>query len=152
ATRWIGSSNAARGSTSHKDSITACVRVPGAPGGRHQETRTFRTTTRSLLALRDWLGALGGSGGGNGRGVLEAGVPPARDDLEPWLLNAHHLKAVPGCKTDVKDAEWICQLVEHGLVRASFVPPRNIRELRDLTRHRKAVIQERTREVQRLDK
>jgi transposase len=74
------------------------------------------------------------------------------DDFEPWLLNAHHLKAVPGRKTDVKDAEWICQLVEHGLVRASFVPPRDIRELRDLTRYRKALIQERTREGQRLDK
>ncbi len=74
------------------------------------------------------------------------------DDFECWLLNAHHLKAVPGRKTDMKDAEWICQLIEHGLVRASFVPPREIRELRDLTRYRKALIQERTREVQRLDK
>jgi hypothetical protein len=55
------------------------------------------------------------------------------NDFEPWLLNAHHLKAVPGRKTDVNDAEWIGQLVEHGLVRASFVPPREIRELRDLT-------------------
>jgi transposase len=74
------------------------------------------------------------------------------EEFDPWLLNAHHLETVPGRKTDVKDAEWICQLVEHGLVRASFVPPRNIRELRDLTRYRKALIQERTREIQRLDK
>jgi transposase len=74
------------------------------------------------------------------------------DDFELWLLNARHLKNVPGRKTDVKDAEWICQLVEHGLVRPSFVPPKEIRELRNLTRYRKALIEERTREVQRLDK
>ena len=58
------------------------------------------------------------------------------DDFELWLLNARHLKNVPGRKTDVKDAEWICQLVEHGLVRPSFVPPKEIRELRNLTRYR----------------
>jgi transposase len=74
------------------------------------------------------------------------------DDLECWLLNAHHLRNVPGRKTDISDAAWICQLVEHGLVRPSFVPPRPIRQLRDLTRYRKVVIQERTREVQRLEK
>jgi len=74
------------------------------------------------------------------------------DDFELWLLNARHLKNVPGRKTDVKDAEWICQLVEHGLVRPSFVPPKEIRELRNLTRYRKAQIEERTREVQRLEK
>ena len=74
------------------------------------------------------------------------------DDFQLWLLNARHLKNVPGRKTDVKDAEWICQLVEHGLVRPSFVPPKEIRELRNLTRYRKAQIEERTREVQRLEK
>jgi transposase len=74
------------------------------------------------------------------------------DDFEVWLLNAVHLKHVPGRKTDVADAAWICQLVEHGLVRASFVPPRPIRELRDLARYRKALIQVRTREAQRLHK
>ena len=68
------------------------------------------------------------------------------------LLNARHLKNVPGRKTDVKDAEWIAQLVEHGLVCPSFVPPEPIRELRNLTRYRKAQIEERTREAQRLDK
>jgi len=138
----------------HKDSITACVRVPGELGRRHQETRTFGTTTQSLLALRDWLAACGvtvvgmESTGAYWKPVyylLEA-------DFTPWLLNAHHLKAVPGRKTDVKDAEWIGQLVEHGLVRPSFVPPPDIRELRDLTRYRKALIEERTREGQRLDK
>ena len=62
------------------------------------------------------------------------------DEFETWLLNAQHLRNVPGRKTDVKDAAWICQLVEHGLVRPSFVPPKPIRELRDLTRYRKTLI------------
>ncbi len=66
-------------------------------------------------------------------------------EFECWLLSAQHLRNVPGRKTDVKDAEWIAQLVEHGLVRPSFVPPKPIRELRDLTRYRKALTQERTR-------
>jgi len=74
------------------------------------------------------------------------------DATECWLLNARHLRNVPGKKTDVLDAEWICRLIEHGLVRPSFVPPRPIRELRDLTRYRKAQIEERGREAQRLDK
>jgi transposase len=74
------------------------------------------------------------------------------DDFELWLLNARHLKNVPGRKTDVQDAAWICQLVEHGLVRPSFVPPKEIRELRNLPRYRKAQIEERTREIQRLEK
>jgi transposase len=71
-------------------------------------------------------------------------------DMECWLLNARHMKAVPGRKTDVKDAEWIAKLVEHGLVRPSFVPPKPIRELRDLTRYRTDVVRERAREAQRL--
>ncbi|MGI0131047.1 MAG: IS110 family transposase, partial [Thermoplasmata archaeon] len=74
------------------------------------------------------------------------------DEFECWLLNARHLKAVPGRKTDVADSAWIAQLVEHGLVRPSFVPPKEIRDLRDLTRYRKVQIQERSREAQRLDK
>jgi transposase len=74
------------------------------------------------------------------------------DAFEVWLLNAQHLKNVPGRKTDVADSVWICQLVEHGLVRPSFVPPKPIRALRDLTRYRKALLAERTREVQRLHK
>lgn len=138
----------------HKDSVTACVRVPGTHGGRHQEIPTFGTTTRSLLALRDWLAAFGVTVVGmESTGVYWKPVYGLlEDDFEPWLLNAHHLKAVPGRKTDIKDAEWVCQLIEHGRVRPSFVPPRDIRELRDLTRYRKALIHERTREAQRLDK
>ena len=74
------------------------------------------------------------------------------DRFECWLLNAHHLRNVPGRKTDVKDSEWICQLVQHGLVRPSFVPPPEIRRLRDLTRLRKAQSNERARSIQRLEK
>ncbi len=74
------------------------------------------------------------------------------DRFECWLLNAHHLRNVPGRKTDVKDSEWICQLVQHGLVRPSFVPPPEIRRLRDLTRLRTAQSNERARTIQRLEK
>ncbi len=70
------------------------------------------------------------------------------DAFECWLLNAQHLRNVPGRKTDVADATWICQLLEHGLVRPSFVPPKEIRDLRDLTRYRKVLINERGREAQ----
>ena len=138
----------------HKDTVVACVRVPAADGSRSQQTRTFGTTTEQLLVLLDWLRswevALVGmeSTGVYWRPVFYL----LEDHVECWLLNAQHLRNVPGRKTDVKDAEWICQLVEHGLVRPSFVPPRDIRELRDLTRYRKAQIEERTRETQRLEK
>lgn len=138
----------------HKKSVTACVRVPGKGGRRHKETQTFTTTTRGLLQLRDWLAR---------HGVTLLGMESTgsywkpvyfllEEDFECWLLNARHLKNVPGRKTDVRDAEWIAELVEHGLVRPSFVPPKPIRGLRDLTRYRKSVIHERTREVQRLEK
>ena len=90
------------------------------------------------------------------KGSNRASVRPyyslLEDEFETWLLNAQHLRNVPGRKTDVKDAAWICQLLEHGLVRPSFVPPKPIRELRDLTRYRKTLIKERGREVQRLHK
>ncbi len=138
----------------HKDSVAACVRMPGPDGRRAQETRTFGTTTVELLALRDWLVACGVSlVGMESTGIYWRPVYYVLEDtLQCWLLNARHLRNVPGRKTDMKDAEWICQLVEHGLVRPSFVPPRPIRELRNLTRYRKAQIEERGREVQRLDK
>lgn len=138
----------------HKDVIVACVRVPGTGGGRRQETRSFQTTTAALLTLLDWLRSYGVTlVGMESTGVYWRPIYYLLEDhMECWLLNAQHLRNVPGRKTDVKDAEWICQLVEHGLVRASFVPPREIRELRDLVRYRKTQIEERTREVQRLEK
>jgi transposase len=138
----------------HKDSLTACVRVPDGAGGRRQETHAFRTTTSGLLALADWLRSFAVTVVGmESTGVYWRAVYfLLEDEFECWLLNARHLRNVPGRKSDVQDAEWICQLVEHGLVRPSFVPPRPLRELRDLVRYRKAKIQERTREVQRLEK
>jgi transposase len=138
----------------HKDSITACVRVPGEDGERLQQTRSFATTTQGLLVLLDWLRSYRVTlVGMESTGVYWRPVFYLLEDhMECWLLNARHLRNVPGRKTDVMDAEWICQLVEHGLVRPSFVPPRDIRELRDLTRYREAQIEERTREIQRLDR
>ena len=138
----------------HKDTVVACVRVPARGGGREQCIQTFGTTTVQLLALRDWLVAQGVTRVGmESTGVYWKPVYYVLEDaLECWLLNARHLHNVPGRKTDVADAAWICQLVEHGLVRPSFVPPKPIRELRNLTRYRKAQIEERTREAQRLDK
>jgi transposase len=138
----------------HKDSVVACVRVPDGERGRRVETQTFSTTTTGLLLLGEWLASFA---------VTRVGMESTgcywkpvwhvlEDQVECWLLNAAHMRNVPGRKTDVADAAWICQLVEHGLVRPSFVPPRPIRELRDLTRYRKTQIQERGREVQRLDK
>jgi transposase len=138
----------------HKDTVVACVRVPAPGGGRQQVVQTFNTTTPALLTLRDWLAAHGVTVVGmESTGVYWKPVYYLLEDAcQCWLLNARHLRNVPGRKTDVADAVWIAQLVEHGLVRPSFVPPKPIRELRNLTRYRKAQIEERTREAQRRDK
>jgi len=141
----------------HKDEIVACARIadPGVSGGRRVELHTFGTTTSELLALRDWLTGLGVTRVGmESTGVFWKAPFHILEDVigECWLLNARHLHNVPGRKTDVADAAWIAELVEYGLVRPSFVPPAPIRELRALTRYRKSQIEERTREVQRLDK
>ena len=137
-----------------RHTVAACVRTRGPSGERVQEIHTFGTTTVELLALRDWLTAHRVSlVGMESTGIYWRCVYYVLEDaLQCWLLNARHLRNVPGRKTDVKDAEWICQLVEHGLARPSFVPPKPIRELRNLTRYRKAQIEERTREAQRLEK
>lgn len=135
--------------------MVVTVRRPDGQGRRAQETRTFRTTTAQVLECRDWL---------VGERVSVVAMEATSDYWKPvyylledaiaevQLLNARHVKAVPGRKTDVHDAEWLAQLVEHGLVTPSFVPPPAIRDLRDLTRYRKTLIEERTREVQRLEK
>lgn len=138
----------------HKDTVVACVRTPGPDGKRSQQTKEFGTMTNELLGLRDWLSACGVSlVGMESTGVYWKPVLYVLEDaMECWVLNARHLRNVPGRKTDVKDAEWICQLVEHGLVQPSFIPPKPIRELRDLTRYRRSQTEERTREAQRLDK
>lgn len=138
----------------HKDVVTAWARVPGADGGVVSHQGEFATFTVDLLALRDWLVSLGVTVVGmESTGVFWKPVYYAlEDDMECQVLNARHMRNVPGRKTDMGDADWICRLVRHGLVRSSFVPPPPIRELRSLTRYRKTRIEERTREAQRLDK
>jgi transposase len=138
----------------HKASVTACVRVPGLPGERRQEVRTFGTTAAALLTLRDWLSAHGVT-----HVAMEStGVywKPVYYVLEEGftclLVNPTHVSKVPGRKTDARDCEWLAQLLEHGLLRGSFVPPVAIRELRDLTRYRAVLVQDRTREANRLHK
>src|SRR4030095_8443676 len=136
-----------------KDTVTVCARTPGPRGGRRSETRTFKTMFGSLRVMRDWL--------------IETGVriaamestssywkPPfycLEEVMVVWLLNAAHMKAVPGRKSDVRDAEWIAQLLEHGLLAPSFVPPPQIRRLRMLTRYRLQLLGDRTREIVRLE-
>lgn len=138
----------------HKDTVVATVRTPGRGRRRHTETATFGTTARQIRQLGDWLASFGVTlVGMEATGVYWKPVFYGLEDrFTCWLLNAHHLRNVPGRKTDVADSVWICQLVEHGLVRPSFVPPPPIRRLRNLTRARKAQINERGRTVQRLDK
>jgi transposase len=138
----------------HKDSVVATVRVPGKGKRRHAETATFGTTARQVAALGEWLGGFGVTlVGMEATGVYWKPVFYGLEDrFTCWLLNAHHMRNVPGRKTDVADSVWIAQLIEHGLVRPSFVPPPPIRQLRNLTRARKAQINERSRTVQRLDK
>jgi len=129
----------------HRDNVVGTVRTPGqGRRRRQQQTKTFRATLAGLAELREWLAGLGVTlVGMEATGVYWKTVFQALEvRFECWLLNAQHLRNVPGRKTDVKDSEWICQLVEHGLVRPSFVPPPEIRRLRDLTRLRKAQINE----------
>src|SRR2546426_5907709 len=138
----------------HKKSVTACVRVPGPEGGRRQEVQTFGTTAAALLALRDWLSAHGVTHVAmESTGVYWKPIFYVLEDAFTCVLaNAAQIAQVPGRKTAVKDCAWIAQLLEHGLVRGSFVPPAPIRELRDLTRYRAALIGEHTRETNRLQK
>jgi transposase len=137
----------------HKQTVVACARVAG-DGPLVQEVRTFDTTTSGLLALADWLGSFG-----VGQVVMEAtGVywKPVWHVLEGQfelvLANAAHVKNVPGRKTDVSDAMWLADLLAHGLIRASFVPPMPVQELRTLTRTRKQFVRERASHVQRIEK
>lgn len=139
-----------------KDEVVACVRTPGPGGrGRSKQTRTFQSFTGDLEAMADWFA---------GEGVTEVAMEATGSYWKPvWyvledrafelkLVNAHHLKILPGRKSDILDAEWIAELLEHGLLRGSFVPPRVIRELRDLTRYRKRLVQTHTQETQRIQK
>jgi transposase len=120
----------------HKRTVVVCRLTRDAQGARRAETQTFGTTTGELLRLCDWLA----EGDCTHVGLESTGEfwKPVFNLLEGtgevWLLNAAHIKAVPGRKTDVKDAPWIAALLAHGLVRPRFIPPRPQRELRDLTR------------------
>jgi transposase len=133
----------------HKKTVVACARTPVGV-----ITRTFGTMTAELLELSDWLAS---------QGVTHVAMESTGDYWKPVfnilegtfqviLVNAQHLKAVPGRKTDVKDAEWIAELLQHGLLRASFIPPVAQRELRDLTRYRSTFVHERVNLINRVQK
>jgi transposase len=138
----------------HKATVVATVRTPGPDGRRVSRTETFGTMTADLIALRDWLHA---------HGVTHVALESTgvywkpiyyvlEDQFQLLLINMLELKHVPGRKTDVKDSEWLAQLLECGLLKASFVPPPAIRELRDITRYQVQQVRDRAREVNRLCK
>jgi transposase len=138
----------------HKKTVVACLLRAGVDSQRSQEVRTFGTMTDDLLALANWLTAAGCTHVAmESTGVYWKPVYNILEgQLEVMVVNAAHIKAVPGRKTDVKDAEWIADLLQYGLVRPSFIPDRPQRELRDLTRTRTALIDERSAAVNRLQK
>jgi transposase len=136
----------------HQATVMVTVRVPDDHGGRRVVTETFATTTGALVTLRDWLQEYGVTQVAmESTGVYWKPVYYVLEDAFTVLLvNAQHLKQVPGRKSDVRDSAWIAQLLEWGLLRSSLVPPAPIRDLRDLTRYRKHQIRDRAREVNRL--
>ncbi len=138
----------------HKKTITACLLTAGVSGKVQQEVRRFGTMTRDLLELADWL---------QGHQVTHVAMESTGVYWKPvWnilegqfeivLVNAQHIKAVPGRKTDIKDCQWIAELLQHGLLRGSFVPPTPIRQLRDLTRMRASLRQDHTAVANRMQK
>ncbi len=137
----------------HKKTVVACVSIHEG-SERIREVRTFGTTTAQLHALRAWLREMRvtqvamESTGSYWKPVFNL----LEEDGTPWVVNPAHIKQVPGRKTDVKDAEWIADLLQHGLLKPSFIPSRAQRELRELTRYRTALIGERAREVNRIQK
>ena len=139
----------------HKKTVVACALLTQADGSVLRRVRTFGTMTADLLALSDWLAGLEvaqialESTGVYWKPVFNVVEGDGRTIV---LVNPQHMKAVPGRKTDVKDSEWLADLLRHGLVRGSFIPPAPIRELRELTRYRKTLVRERGQETQRLQK
>ena len=138
----------------HKDSVTACVAWVDASGKKRHEKRQFTTFTRDLLALADWLRTCGVTHVAmESTGVYWQPVWHVLEShFELLLANAQHVKAIPGKKTDRRDSVWLAELLQHGLLRSSFVPPAPIRELRDLTRYRVTLCQECNRIANRIQK
>jgi transposase len=138
----------------HKRNVVVCAITPDPSGNRHKERQTFSTMTPDLLQLRTFLKDLG---------VTHVAMESTASYWKPifnvleghfevLVVNAQHLKAVPGRKTDIKDAEWIADVLQHGLLRPSFVPPAWQREVRELTRYRISLSEERSRLINRLQK
>jgi transposase len=142
------------GADVHKDTIVVCVQIGTAGSDVRKEVRTFGATTGELLKLSDWLAACGVTHlAMESTGVYWQPVFNVLEGtVEVWLVNARHVKAVPGRKTDVRDCEWLADLMRHGLVRPSFIPPVETRNLRELTRYRRSLVRERAQEVNRVQK
>ena len=138
----------------HEKTVVACLLTPGADDQPGKSVRTFGTVTEELLALAQWLEVAGCTHVAmESTGVYWKPIWNLLEgQFELLLVNARHVKAVPGRKTDVKDAEWLADLLRHGLLRGSFIPDRAQRELRELTRYRTSLVQERSAEVNRLQK
>ena len=138
----------------HKKTVVACVIITLANGQIQKQVQTFPTTTAGLLALLDWLGAWQvthvaiESTGIYWRPIFNL----LEGEFEVILVNAQHMKAVPGRKTDVKDSEWLASLLRQGLLKASFIPPKAIRDVRDIVRYRKSLVYQRTQEINRIQK
>ena len=138
----------------HKKSVVVCRISPHEDGVWQKEVGTFGTFTDDLLMLGDWLRAVGVTHiAMESTGVYWKPIYNLLEgEFETILVNAQHIKFVPGRKTDVNDAQWIAELLQHGLLKASFIPPVEQRDLRDLTRYRTQLIQDRTREINRVQK
>jgi len=138
----------------HKKSVYGCALWPGEKGGKQQEIRSFGTMTAELLRLADWLREHGVTHVAmEATGVFWRPVWAVLEgQFELMLVNPQHIKAIPGRKTDAKDSEWIADLLQHGLLRGSFVPPTEIQDLRDLTRYRTELVQAQNRVNNRIQK
>src|SRR5580704_19675027 len=138
----------------HQKNVVACRLYTGVDGQLHYDKRTFRTMTTELLQLSDWLAEVEithvamESTGDYWKSVYNI----LEGNFEVWIVNAHHVKTVPGRKTDVKDAVWLADLMRHGLLRPSFVPNQEQREWRDLTRMRTTLVRERASTCNRMHK
>ncbi len=138
----------------HKKTVVACLMLTAASGKVSREVRTFATTTAGLQALAAWLESFGVTHVAmESTGIFWRPVFNLLEGrFEVILVNAQHMKAVPGHKTDIRDSEWIADLLRHGLLKASFIPPKPIRDLRDLVRSRKTLVRQRAQAINRVQK